>query len=137
MTVSDVASLLGITRQAVEKRRKAGKLIALSAGKRGYAYLQWQVSSDGVLLPGLEEVFGDLEEHSAMARSIVMLSPTIRLNGQRPVDMIRRGRIDDARRRRTLSMEQRDAARPGDHPGPPADLADLPLPIREVNHEWV
>jgi hypothetical protein len=34
-------------------------------------------------------------------------------------------------------MEQRDAGRPGDHPGPPANLADLPLPIREVDHEWV
>jgi hypothetical protein len=105
MTVSEVASLLGITRQAVEKRRKAGKLIALSLGKRGYAYPRWQFSSDGDLLPGLEDVFGDLEEHSPMARTIFMLNPTIRLDGERPLDVIRRGQIDDARRAAQTYLE--------------------------------
>ncbi len=98
MTVSEVAALLGITRQAIEKRRKVGKLIALSLGKRGYAYPRWQFTADGRLLSGLEEVLCDLEEHTSMAQTIFMLGPTIRLDGQRPLDAIRQGRITDARR---------------------------------------
>ncbi len=98
MTVSEVAAMLGITRQAVEKRRKAGKLIALSVGKRGFAYPRWQFTSNGELLPGLEDVLSDLEEHSAMAQTIFMLRPNTRLDGSRPLDAVRRGQFDDARR---------------------------------------
>jgi hypothetical protein len=105
MTVSEVAALLGITRQAVEKRRKSGKLVALSLGRRGYAYPRWQFTVDGKLLPGLEDVLCALDEHSAMARTIFMLGPTIRLDGLRPLDAIRQGRIEDARRAALTYLE--------------------------------
>src|SRR5690606_41693050 len=38
LSSTEVADLLGITRQAVNKRRKAGRLIGLATGRRGYAY---------------------------------------------------------------------------------------------------
>lgn len=40
LTVDQVARLLGISRQAVEKRRCGGKLLGLDTGKRGYLYPQ-------------------------------------------------------------------------------------------------
>lgn len=95
MTVSEVAAMLGITRQAVDKRRKAGRLIALSLGQRGFAYPRWQFTDDGNLLPGLEDVLADLDEHSAMARTIFVLRPNTRLDGDRPIDAIRQGRVSE------------------------------------------
>jgi hypothetical protein len=37
-----VAKLLNLTRQGVDKRRASGKLIGISVGRRGYAYPVWQ-----------------------------------------------------------------------------------------------
>ncbi len=36
LTAEQVAESFGITRQAVEKRRRAGKLLALTTGRHGY-----------------------------------------------------------------------------------------------------
>jgi len=33
-------------------------------------------------------------------------------------------------------MERPDHRRPGDHPGPPADIQDHKLPIRDIDHVW-
>jgi hypothetical protein len=38
LTSDQVAQIIGISRQAVEKRRNAGKLIALSTGRHGFLY---------------------------------------------------------------------------------------------------
>jgi hypothetical protein len=43
-----VGEILTISRQAVEKRRKAGKLMGVSLG-RGYGYPAWQLSERGTL----------------------------------------------------------------------------------------
>jgi hypothetical protein len=95
MTVSEVASLLGITRQAVEKRRKAGKLIALSLGRRGYAYPRWQFTVDRVL-PGIDAVLGELDLPDGWGQVGFFLSPNTRLSQQRPLDVLRAGDLDDA-----------------------------------------
>lgn len=95
MTVSEVASMLGITRQAVEKRRKAGKLIALSLGQRGYAYPRWQFDADRVL-PGLDAVLHELEMPDGWGQVGFLLSPNTRLKRRRPLDVLRAGMIDDA-----------------------------------------
>ena len=51
-----------ITRQAVEKRRRAGKLIALTMGRHGYRYPVWQLTKSGVL-PGFDKVLAVLASH--------------------------------------------------------------------------
>lgn len=40
-TAAEVARRLGLTRQAVEQRRRAGRLLALPTDRRGYAYRAW------------------------------------------------------------------------------------------------
>jgi hypothetical protein len=52
----ELGQILGISRQAIDKRRKAGDLIALQGPARGYKYPRWQISSDGFVLDGIHEV---------------------------------------------------------------------------------
>lgn len=98
MTVSEVAAMLGITRQAVEKRRKAGKLIALSLGKRGFAYPRWQFDAQGHVLAGLEETLCDVSERDGWTQAIFMLRPNTRLEYHRPLDELRQGNLAEVRR---------------------------------------
>ena len=46
-TASEVAGLLSMTRQAVDKRRKAGQLLAIGLPKRGLLYPAWQFADAG------------------------------------------------------------------------------------------
>src|SRR5260370_12740730 len=59
LTSEQVAEVLGISRQAVDKRRSSNQLLALTQGKRGYSYPGFQFD-DGRTLKGLEEVLAEL-----------------------------------------------------------------------------
>ena len=95
--VDEAAALLGISRQAVDKRRRAGKLIGLTLGRRGYVYPVWQFSQGGTL-PGLEEVLTELRGHDPWMQVIFMLSENTRLGGLAPLHELRHGHVDDVRR---------------------------------------
>jgi len=95
-TVDQVASHLGLSRQAVDKRRKAGKLLALTVGRRGYLYPLWQFARRGVL-PGWEIILRELAAHDPWAQVIFMLSPSDRLGDQRPLDALRHGGVDEVK----------------------------------------
>jgi hypothetical protein len=97
LSAAEAATLLGITRQAVDKRRRAGTLIGLQAGKRGYLYPRWQFTTDGVSLSGLPELLADLAEFSPWMQAGFILSPNLRLNNARPIDALRDGSIDSVR----------------------------------------
>lgn len=84
-----MANLLGMTRQAVDKRRKRGALIGLDLGRRGFAYPVWQVD-----LQGLPEVLAELHELSGWAQAAFMLSPNPWLGGNSPLDTLRAGNAD-------------------------------------------
>lgn len=57
-----VAGIFMMSRQAVEKRRKAGRLIGVSLGQRGFGYPAWQFTERGTL-PHLETVLEALKRH--------------------------------------------------------------------------
>jgi hypothetical protein len=88
-----MAALLGISRQAVDKRRKLGKLLAVAAGARRWLYPAWQVA-DGRSLGGLEETLAALREWSPWARLGFFLGENLRLGGERPLDALRRGEAE-------------------------------------------
>lgn len=96
LTASEMASRLHITRQAVDKRRRAGKLLAVELGRRRWLYPAWQVG-DGQVLPGLEEVLSDLSEHDRWIQLGFFLSGDYRLGEKTPLDALRRGRLPDVR----------------------------------------
>lgn len=89
LSAEELGDALGITRQAVDKRRKGGKLLAVEAGGRGLGYPAWQVH-DGETLYGLEEVLGAIEADSPVALCQFFLTPAERLGGKRPLDLLRR-----------------------------------------------
>lgn len=87
-----IAALLGISRQAVDKRRRRGTLIGLDLGRRGYVYPVWQVD-----LPGLPEVLATLEELSPWAQAGFFLAPNAWLADRTPLAALRTGEMDAVR----------------------------------------
>lgn len=101
VVADEAAALLGISRQAVDKRRKSGALIGLTLGRRGYAYPTWQFGREGEgTLSGLSDVLSDLRGHghSPWAQAVFMLSANTRLDGDTALNALRAGRIDEVRR---------------------------------------
>lgn len=87
---SELAQLLGISRQAVDKRRRNNTLLAVQAGGRGYRYPVWQVV-DGRALAGLEDVLEALADHDPWMTLQFFLRENLRLDNQRPLDVLREG----------------------------------------------
>jgi hypothetical protein len=85
--------LLGITRQSVDKRRKAGTLLALEIGTR-FAYPVWQLEGNKTL-PHLEEVLAALKGHDAWRRLSFFVNGNVRLEGQSPLQALRSGHYED------------------------------------------
>ena len=80
---------IGISRQAIDKRRLHGKVIGIDLGKRGYAYPVWQIGLDG-----LAEVLAALDELEPWTQALFMLSANSYLDGETPLVRLRRGDFD-------------------------------------------
>jgi len=91
-SATDVASRLGISRQAVDKRRRASRLIGLPLGRRGYAYPVWQFAR-GRTLPGLEAVLAELDDDPWL-QTIFFLNPHSRLDDETPLAKLRHGDVE-------------------------------------------
>ncbi len=76
-----VSEHLGISRQAVDKRRKAGKLLAVAAADGAFAYPMCQFTPDGVV-PGLEEALAAFEVESPWERLSALVNPAPALGGK-------------------------------------------------------
>ena len=90
-----VAELLRLSRQAVDKRRAANQLLALTQGRRGYSYPSFQFE-DGKTLDGLEEVLKNLTALDPWMQLRFFTSPHERLGGKTPIEALRSGRVSDA-----------------------------------------
>jgi hypothetical protein len=97
LTAQQVAAHLRLTRQAVDKRRRAGRLLALAAGRRGYLYPAWQFGPDG-MVRGFEDALGDLTVADPWARAAFFLSGEPRLDGMTPLNALRSGDTTGVRR---------------------------------------
>jgi hypothetical protein len=92
MSSTQVAGLLRLTRQAVDKRRLFKKLIAIRQGQHGFGYPACQFNEKGSL-PGLEEMLDKLESADSWMQLIFLVSPNAALSGRSPLDLLREGRI--------------------------------------------
>ena len=93
LTAEEAARGLRLTRQAVDKRRKAGRLLALPLGRRGFAYPAWQFTRGGTL-PGLERVLAAFEERDPWMQAVFLLSPDPRCGGRLPLSLLRIGEVE-------------------------------------------
>lgn len=105
-TSEELGQLLGITRQAVDKRRKAGRLLALRA-RGDWLYPRWQVAQ-GQLLTGLERVLEALAalEADPWAMLIFFLNTDTETEGQTPLAALRAGQLEAALRAAGMYGEQ-------------------------------
>jgi hypothetical protein len=87
-----VAEILGISRQAVDKRRKSGKLLAVSLGKRGYFYPVFQFGN-GELLTGLEEILEVLAKFDPWTQLMFLKTGDLRLGNRTPLECLIDGEV--------------------------------------------
>ena len=95
LTSSQVAGALGITRQAVDKRRIRRALLAVSNGSGEYLYPACQFTSDGVI-PGVEEVLRAFRIRNPWTQLSLLLAPAPALGGKTILEALRSGAIDKA-----------------------------------------
>ena len=82
-----------MSRQAVGKRRRAGKLIAVQTGRRGYEYPACQFEDTGAI-DNLEEVLGAFaDDIDAWMQLAFLINPNESLGGESPLDLLRRGEV--------------------------------------------
>lgn len=91
-TADEVASHLSLTRQAVNRRRQQGALLALDAGRHGYLYPAWQFTRGGTI-KGLGGALGALKRFDQWTQHAFMVGENARLNGRRPIDLLRAGDV--------------------------------------------
>lgn len=94
MLSTQEAAMLDISPQAVHKRRRAGKLIGIAQGLKQYSFPAWQFEGNHTVA-GLERVLDVLGDHDPLMQVVFMLNPNDRLDGQRPLDLLRAGRLDE------------------------------------------
>jgi hypothetical protein len=89
---AEAATLIGRSRQSVERLRRDGRFLALRVGSQ-WRYPRWQFEPDapGGVLPGLEEVLQNLQLSPAGA-AFWLLQPAERLDGAPPIELLRRHR---------------------------------------------
>jgi biotin operon repressor len=93
LRAQQVAEILGISRQAVDKRRRQSQLIGLTQGRRGYAYPAWQFEN-GRTIADLELVLARLRDHDPWMKLTFFINPNDRLNGASPLQTLRSGKTE-------------------------------------------
>lgn len=95
-TAEQMAVVLGISRQAVDNRRKRSKLLAVTLGRRGNFYPTWQIH-EGRVLEGLAVVLAELHDRDPWTQLAFMLNPNTWLDDETPLEVLRRGLVDQVR----------------------------------------
>lgn len=93
----EVAAHLNLSRQAVYKRFRAGRLLAVDCGRHGQAFPAWQLVPGGVL-PGLEEVLAVLADLDPWTKLAFFLEANAATGGRTPLEALRRGKLTEVLR---------------------------------------
>jgi hypothetical protein len=100
LPVSDVAKLLGISRQAVDKRRRESKLLAVPRGA-DYVYPACGFA-DGEIVPGLTEILGQFGQQRSWAVLAFLVTPDDQLGTLSPLEALQKK--DAKLKERTLRL---------------------------------
>lgn len=92
-TTAQVAEFLGVSMQAVNKRRVMRQLLGLTFRKRGFLYPAWQFEQSQGTISGLEEVLRVLRNHDDWMQNVFFVSPNSRLRNRRPLDLLIEGKV--------------------------------------------
>ena len=84
------AERLGVSRQTIHARTRAGLILALEFGKRGLRYPEWQFD-DAIAGDPLAEVLAALAELEPWTRYRFFMQPQPALAGRTPIEALRSG----------------------------------------------
>lgn len=92
ISIAEAAVLTGRSRQALERLRRGGRLLALRKGNQ-WLYPSWQFDADapGGVLPGFAEALQNLDL-PPMGAAFWFLQPYEELGGFSPIEVLRRRR---------------------------------------------
>lgn len=93
LSAQQLAEHLGVTPQGLGRKRERNQVFWLDVGD-GYVYPAFQIGKNG-LLPGVREVLGAFTVDDPWMRVNFMLTGDQRLGNKRPIDELRKGKIDD------------------------------------------
>jgi hypothetical protein len=95
LTSSQVSSALGITRQAVDKRRARRALLAVPNGSGEYLYPACQFTLDGVI-PGFEDVLRAFQIRNPWTQLSALIASAPALRGKTILEALKSGDIERA-----------------------------------------
>jgi nucleoid DNA-binding protein len=92
-TLQHVETLLGISRQAIDRKVQDDALLAIPGphGRRRYPAVQF--TNDGTV-PGLQNVLKSLPSANGWFRLNFLVTPDSHLAGRRPIDVLKEGNIE-------------------------------------------
>jgi hypothetical protein len=94
--LQQVRSLMrGISRQAVDKQVKEGRLLAVPGPSNRRGYPTFQFNDDGSVVNGLKSVHDTLPTRNPWAILNFLVNPQDGLRGAKPIDRLREGRLDE------------------------------------------
>lgn len=96
LTATQAAAALGISRQAVDKRRLRGTLLAVPNGSGDYLYPACQFDTGGVV-PNLEEALKAFQIRDPWTQLSVLISKAPSLSMRTPIAALRAGDLDRVR----------------------------------------
>lgn len=91
--VNQVAKALEISRQAVDKRRDRGALLAVPSGQGDYLYPRCQFTEDGVI-PELDTVLRSFRVHNPWTQLSALLAPAATLDGEQVLKALKKGNVE-------------------------------------------
>ena len=100
--------LVGISRQAVDKRRRSGRLLAVRASEGGdWLYPVWQVDERGAVVAGLESVLEQLQArgHDSWSQMIFFLEINV-TEELTALQALKDGKLDEVMRAARMYGEQ-------------------------------
>jgi hypothetical protein len=96
VSAEEAAKLIGVSRQAIDKARKRGDVLALPKGQDGWTYPIWQFEG-GHYLSGLTLVTQTLKVDGPFVQASFLLGKHARLEGQSPLSCLKKGRLEEVR----------------------------------------
>jgi hypothetical protein len=84
-----------VSRQAVDKRRRSGKLIGVRSGRREWGYPAWQFTQGGSILPGLESILWIRRDDDPIMQMLFFLNGNSFLDGRSPLSLLRAGQVGE------------------------------------------
>jgi len=85
-----------ITQRAVAKGRKDLRFLGVPVAGNQYIYPSVQLTDHGAIVVGLHDFLNAFHTRDPWTQLMVLLAPSPRLGGRRPIDALRSGAIADA-----------------------------------------